>query len=142
MRRAVATVGAAAILGLVSGCFALSGPEIAPAPPLQGPTLVMVVTNRSSEHRSVEFEYEAPGTSGAGGGDVPCGTIVMDIGAVTGTYRLVVEGAEVASGRVPGGADPSSFLVFEIVIEEDGTADVAGPVVAQRAPQAPPPERC
>ncbi len=125
-------------LAVLAGCVPLGGPQVAPAPMQPGPIVVLAVTNRSPESRVVEFEHEAEGSSGGGGGEVPCGRMVMELGAVTGTYRLSVDGDEIASGRVPPGAGATSYLVFEVVIDEDGISRVAGPAIAQRAPQVEP----
>jgi hypothetical protein len=129
-------------MGLVTGCLALSGPEIAPAAPAQGPTLVLAVTNRSGASTLVEFEHEALGTGGAGGAEFPCGSTVTTFGTVTGSYRLKVEGEEVDAGPVPAPAPGTPFVVFHVEIAPDGTTRVARPELAQRAPEAPPMEPC
>ena len=126
---------------MLAGCIPVGGPQVAPAQPA-GPILVMIITNDSGEDRMVEYEAETEGSASAGGGQVGCGTTVMEFGAVSGSYELRVEGEDVAAGEVPSGVNPRSYLVFEVAIAEDGSTEVVGPAVAQRVPQQPPLVAC
>jgi hypothetical protein len=139
LRLALAATFATAFL---AGCLPVAGPQVTPAPMQPGPTLVLAVTNLSGEDRTVEYESMAEAGSSGGLSEVSCGHTVLQFGTVLGTYQLMVDGEEVAEARVPPGADPSAYIVFELVIGEDGTTQVAGPVMARRAPQVGPTEPC
>lgn len=107
-----------------------------------GPNLALAVTNLSGQDRTIEYESLAEGSSSGGLTEVPCGSTVVEFGTVLGTYEIMVDGEQVAEGRVPAGARAAPFIVLELVIAEDGTAAVAGPVMADRAPPAGQSERC
>ena len=104
-----------------------------PAEPA-GPILVVAVTNRSDENRFVEYEHQAETAAGGGGGEVSCGSTVMEFGQVSGSYRLMVDDQEVASGQVPRGVGPDAYVVFQIEIAADGSVSVAGPDLLARPP--------
>lgn len=118
---------------LVAGCLPVSPP---PGTSQTGPTVTFVVTNNSGSPVVVGFEFEAAGTSGAGEADVVCGGSVIQFGEMVGTYSVSVAGDEVASGEVSRAARPGSYLVFRLIVAEDGSATALGPDVTARVPLA------
>lgn len=127
----------AGVVWALAACAPVGPPQIGPAQPA-GPTLAFVVVSRADETHVVGYEFDADTMSGAGEGEVECGSALMHFGEILGEYTVLVDGEEAASGRVPNGVAPGSFLVFRVDIDADGSATVFGPNVARALPDEPP----
>ena len=116
---------------LLAGCMSgRSGP--APAP---GPMLVLEVTNQSSGQPVVSYEFTDVEMSGSGETSVvPCRREAVPISTISGDYRVLVDGEEVAEGRVPAGAGPEDVFVIRIRIAPGGEVEAAPPVVLSQPP--------
>ncbi len=118
----------AAVLGLAAGCLPVAvgpgGPVPAgpqqPAPQI-GPTIILQVTNRSSNALTMGYEFEGHNASGAGEGPIEaCQALAMPFGEVSGHYRILVEGEAVREGDAPPGFGRFVFLIVDISIDPGG----------------------
>lgn len=127
MRRLSVAVGSL----LLAGCM----PAPAAPAPVAGPTLVIDVTNGSSEEVILGFEWESVGAGGSGETFVaPCRREAAPFSTVSGEYRVLVDGEEVAGGSVPDEAGADAFFVIRVRVGPDGEAEAAPPVVVLREP--------
>ncbi len=120
-------------LVITTACFPVSGPAVGPAQ-IRGPSVALVVTNRTNENRVIGYEFEAESTAGGGEGEVPCGRTVILFGELVGSYVILADGQPVAEGQVPAAARAGTFLVFRIEIDEEGSASAMGPDVRAQPP--------
>jgi hypothetical protein len=132
VRRSIRVVGGPVSLLL---CACVSGVTVDRAT-ATGPTLVLDVTNASSDQRSVGYEFDGDGTSGAGEGLLSaCERQVQPYGEVLGSYSIEIDGTSVLDGTVPPNA-AGAYLVVRVQISADGSRTAAAPLVLRDMPEA------
>jgi len=108
-----------------------------PDGPLEGPQLAVQVANASNREVAVGYEFEAINTGGGGEGTVAsCEQVSIPFGAVSGQYRVLVDGVPVHEAAAPAGVPADAWFVVRVSIGPDGDAEVIG---AGMTPQMPDP---
>jgi hypothetical protein len=124
-------VGAGALI-LLAGCAPV-GP---PVQGVEGPTLVVDVTNTSAEEAVLGWEFESEGMGGGGETLIAsCRRVMMPLSPIAGEYQMSVDGKVVFEDVVPQRASSETFLVVPVRIGPDGDVEVMAPGVALRAPE-------
>ena len=99
-----------------------------------GPTLVLDVTNASSDDVSVGYRFDGEATSGAGEGlSGACERLVQPYGEVLGTYSIEIDGTSALDAMVPPNA-AGAFLLIRVTIAADGSPTVAAPLLLRQMP--------
>jgi hypothetical protein len=99
-----------------------------------GPTLVVDVTNASTDERSVAYEFDGGAMSGGGEGALgACERQVTPFGEVRGSYSVEIDGNSVLDGTVPPNA-VDGYLVVRVTISADGEVSAAPPALILREP--------
>jgi hypothetical protein len=106
--------------------------------PLDGPQLAIQVANASDRQVAVGYEFEAVNTGGAGEGMVAsCEQALMTFGAISGRYRVLVDGVRLHEAAAPVGVPADAWMVVRVSIGPDGDPEVIG---AGLTPQMPDPD--
>lgn len=131
---------AAVLCVLLSACFPVGqrieeGPAQPVGPGVVGPTLALLVFNRSPEMVEVGYEFTSPNSSGGGSGSVgPCERLTTPFGQVLGSFQVVVDGTVVDEDTVPAGIAADAYLVIQVDIGADGVPEVGGRLVVATLP--------
>jgi hypothetical protein len=109
-----------------------------PDGPLEGPQLAIQVANASDRGVAVGYEFEAGNTGGGGESTVAaCEQVAILFGAVSGQYRVLINGLPLHEAAAPAGVPADAWFVVRVTISPDGDAEVIG---AGITPQVPDPD--
>ncbi len=123
----------ALLAALALAACAPVGVQIADGP-LDGPQLAIQVANASGRDVEVGYDFEAVDTGGGGEGNVAsCEQVSIPFGAVSGQYRVLIDGAPVHEAAAPAGPADAWFVV-RVMIGPDGETEVIGAGMTPRMP--------
>ena len=102
--------------------------------PLEGPQLVIQVANASDREVAVGYEFEAVDTGGGGEGTVAsCEQVSIPFGAVSGQYRVLIDGTPVHEAAAPAGPADAWFVV-RVIVDPEGDTEVIGAGITAQMP--------
>jgi|SRR5687767_7012233 len=109
-----------------------------PDGPLTGPQLAIQVANASDRAVAVGYEFDAVDSGGGGEGTVAsCEQVSIPFGAISGQYRVLIDGAPVHEAAAPAGPADAWFVV-RVSIGPDGEPEVTGAGLTPRMPDPDP----
>ena len=106
-----------------------------PDGPLEGPQLAIQVANTSDREVAVGYEFDAGNSGGGGEGTVAsCEQVSIPFGAISGQYRVLIDGAPVHEAAAPAGVPAGAWFVVRVTIGPDGETEVTGAGLTPRMP--------